>query len=221
MRREAEASSPKSDAYFGAINVDILELLPEGAPRVLDVGCASGALGLEIKQRRPGAVVHGIERADGALAAAEANLERVFPADLERGVPELDGPYDCIVFGDVLEHLIDPWTLLRALTAHLAPEGRVIASIPNLRYYKVVRDLVMRGRFTYRESGVLDATHLRFFTRHEMLKLFERAGLEVVDVRARLHGGNALLWLADTMLFGALRDFRVVQFVLVGRKQAV
>ena len=217
MRAEAEASSPKSDPYFGAINADILELLPPDARRVLDVGCASGALGREIKQRLPQAVVHGIERADAALGPAQANLDRVFAADLEAGVPALDGPYDVIIFGDVLEHLVDPWTLLRSLTAHLAPGGRVIASIPNLRYYKVVRDLVLRGRFTYRESGVLDATHLRFFTRHEMLKLFERAGLEVVDVRARLHGGNALLWLADTMLFGALRDFRVVQFVLVGR----
>lgn len=219
MRAEAEASSSKSDPYYGSVNKDILELVPAGAKRVLDVGCASGALGKEIKAKHPGTIVHGIERADAPLAAAQANLDRVFPADLEKGIPELDGPYDVIIFGDVLEHLVDPWNLLRALSAHLSPEGRVIASIPNLRYYKVVRDLVLKGRFTYRESGILDSTHLRFFTRHEMEKLFARAGLDVVDCKARLHGGNVLLWLADTMLFGALREFRVVQFVLVGRRQ--
>ena len=219
MRAEAEPSTAKSELYFQGVNRALLSAIPSDARLVLDVGCAAGLLGREIKAKRPGVVVHGIDRASEALGAARRNLDRVFVADLEEKLPQLGGPYDCLVFGDVLEHLVDPWTALRSLVAQLQPTGYVVASIPNLRHYKLLRDLVIRGRFTYRESGILDSTHLRFFTRREMERLFDSAGLEVVSCQPQYRGGNWLLRFADAASFGGLHEFRAFQFVLVGRRR--
>jgi len=220
MRAEAEPTTPKSETYFTGVNPDLLRAIPAEARQILDVGCAAGLLGGAIKARRPDACVHGIDRASAAIESARVALDRVFEADLDAGLPELAGPHDCIVFGDVLEHLVDPWSLLRSSVGQLAPGGRVVASIPNLRHYKVLRGLVLKGRFTYQEAGILDSTHLRFFTRREMLRLFESAGLEVVECRSRQHAGNLLLRILDALLFGRLEEFRATQFVLVGRREA-
>ncbi len=213
----AEHGTPKPDFYYDVVNEELLELLPPAAERFLDVGCARGRLGEEIKKRRPGAVVHGIELDPGAAEQAAKRLDRVFRIDLERELAGLEETYDCIACGDVLEHLVDPWTVLRALTQRLAPGGHVVASLPNLRLWEVVRDLAWNGRFTYREAGVLDSTHLRFFTLHEMKRLFESAGLEVVAVRPRLHRRPRWLRRLDRVLGGRLRDFRTIQYVLAGR----
>ena len=216
----AEPSWAKPEAYFTLRNDDILELLPDGAMRFLEAGCAAGRLGEEIKKRRPGAVVHGLEREASAAEEASRRLDRVFQIDLNQPLPTLEGPYDCVICSDILEHLVDPWTVLRRLVATLMPGGHVVASIPNVRHYKVLRDLVLRGRFRYREAGILDSTHLRFFTRHEMESLFTSAGLEVVGHRARVRGSNFWIRALDGALFGALKEFRAYQYVLVGRSDA-
>jgi len=220
MRPEAEPSTPKPPEYYETVNRKILGLIPEGCTRFLDVGCAAGALGKEIKRRIPEAVVHGIEQNPREARAASEKLDRVFEVDLEEDLSFLGGEYDVILFGDVLEHLVDPWRVLRELVGFLRPGGYAIASIPNIRYYKVVREIVFRGRFTYRSSGVLDSTHLRFFTRREMESLFEKAGLEVVAEKPRFHGANALLRFLDAVTFGRFEEFRAVQYILLGRKLA-
>ncbi len=218
MRPVAEHSTPKPREYFEYFNSHVLEVLPEEARRFLEVGCGGGRLGEELKKRRPGAVVHGLELDPHAQEAAGKRLDRVFQADLNRPLPPLEAPYDCVICADILEHLVDPWTTLRRLVATLDAGGHVVASIPNLRFYKVLRELVVRGRFTYRESGVLDSTHLRFFTLPEMRELFTGAGLEVVRVKPRLRGGNFFVRLLDRVVRGRLEPFRAVQYTLVGRK---
>ena len=100
------------------------------------------------------------------------------------------------------------------------PGGHVVASLPNVRFWEVVRDLVWRGRFSYRESGVLDSTHLRFFTLHEMERLFASADLRVVGVRPRLQRRPRWLRRMDRALGGRLRDFRTIQYVVVGQRQS-
>lgn len=201
-----------ADTYFEGLNEDLLALLPQSAGRVLDVGCGTGRLGEAIKAGAPGTVVHGLDRAAVPLAEAAARLDRVFEADLDVGLPELAGPYDAILCGDVLEHLADPWTRLEDLTALLAPGGCVVASLPNVRHYAVVRDLLFRGRFRYRDKGILDRTHLRFFTLDSMRDLLAQAGLEIVEMKPRL-GGNNLFWRGMDLIFGG-RDhgLRAVQY---------
>lgn len=216
MRNEAKHTTAKDQLYFAGANDHVLGFLPSDARRFLEIGCAAGNLGASIKAARPGVVVHGVEMEPSSVRRAREQLDSVFEADLNEGLPELDGPYDCIVCGDVLEHLVDPWTTLRDVVVQLAPGGCVIASIPNVRHYKVLRELVFDGRFRYRESGITDATHLRFFTLTEMKGLFDSAGLRVVDQCPRLQGSNLLVRVLDRLLFGRLEEFRAVQYTLVG-----
>ena len=156
----------------------ILDWLAEGrGRRLLDVGAADGLLSRHLTQR--GWKVTGLE-ADPAMAAAgAAHCERMLMADLNRGLPALDGPFDTIVCGDVLEHLVDPAGVLRALVGALAPGGDVIVSVPNVAHLWV-RLSLLAGRFDYAERGILDRTHLRFFTRRTLDALLAAAGLHAI-----------------------------------------
>ncbi len=157
----------------------ILDWLAEGrGRRLLDVGAADGLLGRHLTER--GWKVTGIE-ADPAMAAAgTAHCERMLVADLNRAVPVLDGLFDVIVCGDVLEHLTDPTAVLRALVRSLAPGGEVVVSVPNVAHLWM-RLSLLAGRFDYAERGILDRTHLRFFTRRTLDALLGAADLRVFD----------------------------------------
>ncbi len=159
-----------------------------GNKRVLDVGCATGYMARALADR--GCVVSGLEQ--DALAAEEAapHLDRLVVANLETtDLVEAFGAggYDIVLFGDVLEHLADPLAVLRKARPLLAPKGSVIASIPNVAHGSV-RLALLRGRFDYQPLGLLDETHLRFFTRNSVERMFRDAGLVVVETRRTTTG---------------------------------
>jgi methionine biosynthesis protein MetW len=168
--------------YPNAVDADpseaheiIAQQVPLGS-RVLDVGCGAGAL-MDYLQKRRKAVVVGIEpehtRAETAAAQGLEVIESAFSAD-SAGALE---PFDVVLFADVLEHLSDPHEALTVARSLLKDGGRVVASVPNVAHW-TVRWNLMRGRFDYQPSGIMDATHLRWFTRSTLLSLFRVAGLE-------------------------------------------
>lgn len=203
----------------------ILRLLGEGqGRRLLDVGAADGLLSRLFTGR--GWRVTAIE-ADPARAAAGARAcERMIVADLDREVPALAETFDAIVYGDVLEHLVDPLRVLRALDERLAPGGRVVVSMPNVAHLWVRLSLLL-GRFEYADRGILDRTHLRFFTERTLRELLDAAGLRVLRleptpaplplvVPPRLHGA----WLdalhaANAAASRLLRRLLAFQFVVL------
>lgn len=154
-----------------------------GNKRVLDVGCATGYLARALISR--GCTVSGFEADPAAAEEARPLLDKLVVGDVE----EVDlaaafgaGNFDVVVFGDVLEHLRDPLTVLRRATRLLAPGGTVVASIPNVAHGSV-RLALLHGRFDYQPLGLLDFSHLRFFTKASIETLFADAGLVPVDVR--------------------------------------
>lgn len=149
---------------------------------VLDIGCWNGTLG-RVLVRECGAVVDGIERdATQAQHARDAGYRRVDVADLDRGIPDAEGrTYDFLLFGDVLEHLVDPDRALADFVPRLKPGGRAILSLPNIAF-AANRLTHLLGRWDYRDYGILDRTHLRFFTKDTMVAMVERAGLRVVRI---------------------------------------
>lgn len=160
----------------------LLLRLAGGGRRVLDVGCAAGDLTEALRRRNP--VVVGIEKDPGAAAVARAKLVDVVIGDVESmDLVERFGPesFDTIVFGDVLEHLVDPAEALRRVKPLLARRGVVVASVPNVAH-GAVRLALLRGAFEYTDVGLLDRTHLRFFTRGSVAELFEAAGFALVEV---------------------------------------
>ena len=167
--------------YYRRPRPEIRRLVPAHAQAVLDVGCGAGELGATLK-REGATLVVGVEADPDAAAAAQRVLDRVHVGDIET----LDLPYDaetfdCIILADLLEHLRDPWTLLKRLTPMLAAHGRLIASLPNVRHWSVLRGL-LQGTWTYLPAGILDRGHLRFFTRQTGCALLEEAGLSVLEV---------------------------------------
>ena len=213
----------KADPYSS--HSIILDWLADGqGRRLLDVGAADGLLARHLTAR--GWKVTGIE-ADPAMAAAgAAHCERMLVADLNRGVPALDGLFDVIVCGDVLEHLAEPVGVLRTLVACLAPAGEVIVSVPNVAHLWVRLSLLV-GRFDYADRGILDRTHLRFFTRRTLDALLADTELDVVRrtttpvplyqvVPARWHGrGLATVHAASAAAARALP--RVLGYQLIVR----
>lgn len=170
------------EEYYTHPRSDMLGYIPEDVGRVLEVGCGSGSFGSIIKERS-GAEVWGIELSEEAAEAAGRVLDRVFVGDIEKNdFPLPEGYFDCIVFNDVLEHLLDPWALLKKVRGRLADGGLVVASIPNIRYYRIVKNLLLEKKWEYRDAGVLDRTHLRFFTCRSMREMFTGCGFEVVTI---------------------------------------
>jgi 2-polyprenyl-3-methyl-5-hydroxy-6-metoxy-1,4-benzoquinol methylase len=162
---------------------EVQRLVPLSARRILDVGCASGALGSALKARQ-GAEVVGIELERDYAQDAAGRLDRVIVADLDDVDPaslEL-GQIDCLVAADVLEHLRDPWLALSKLTAVLGAGGTAVISVPNVRYWETLVQLALRGTWPLRDDGIFDRSHLRWFTRSDALALAEQAGLETTSV---------------------------------------
>ena len=156
--------------------------------RVLDVGCATGNLAEVLAGR--GCRVTGIEIDPEAARQAEKHCERVIVGDVESldlGAELDEAAFDVIIFGDVLEHLKDPLQTLRRFKPFLQTEGYVIASIPNIAHGSV-RLALMQGRFRYRSLGLVDDTHLRFFTRETVEQLFDDAGFLIADLRRTTRG---------------------------------
>jgi SAM-dependent methyltransferase len=176
----------------------VQSVVPLDVRRILDLGCASGALGAALKARQPAEVV-GIEVEPEYAKDAEARLDRVVVADLEalaaRSDLEADlGRFDCLIAADVLEHLVDPWTTLRVFAALLEPDGHAVISVPNVRYWETFWVLGRRGTWPRRAEGIFDRSHLRWFTLKDARALCQQAGLAVDRVeplvRLRPHRGR-------------------------------
>ena len=146
----------------------------ETALRVLELGCACGATLLEIKNRYPNAELYGIELNVGAVAIGRQFAD-IRPMDAELPLDYPEQFFDYVITADILEHLVDPWRVVANIRPHLKETGTMIASIPNIMHVSVLRDL-LNGRFQYQDAGILDRTHLRFFTLSEIDALFAGAG---------------------------------------------
>jgi methionine biosynthesis protein MetW len=146
--------------------------------RVLDVGCGSGAI-TSILKEVTGAVIIGVEPdSERAQKARERGL-KVINAYFSTDIAKEHGPFDFVVFADVLEHLANPAAVVFLAKESLKPEGAILASVPNAAHLYSRIDL-LRGIFRYDECGIMDATHLRWFTTDSIKRFFERLGFEIV-----------------------------------------
>jgi len=190
MKKDIHATSTFNLEYYSCTRPEIQALVKPSARKILDVGCAAGMLGYELKQKL-GAEVWGVEYVPRAAEQAEKRLDRVLQGAIEDALPLLpDDYFDTIILADVLEHLVEPGEVLHALQDKLTCGGEIVASVPNIRHWSIVKRL-LEGRWEYVDAGILDRTHLRFFTWHDCILMFENAGY-------RLRHGEATLLNGDT-----------------------
>jgi 2-polyprenyl-3-methyl-5-hydroxy-6-metoxy-1,4-benzoquinol methylase len=164
--------------YFGDPRPDIQALVVANGRRFLDVGCGGGALARALKSSGA-AHVAGVEHHPEAIARARAHVDFLVEGSvLEAPLEFTLGEFDYILFADVLEHVADPNAALRRCLPYLSPGGRVIVSVPNIRFYLVLLRLIF-DRWSYTDAGVRDRTHLRIFTKRSLIELLSSEGLAI------------------------------------------
>jgi 2-polyprenyl-3-methyl-5-hydroxy-6-metoxy-1,4-benzoquinol methylase len=206
-------SAPKPSGYYGLERADVVAELPRPVGRALDVGCGEGGVGRSL--RAAGATwVSGIEIVPAAAEVARGVLDEVYTGSVEAALAKrgVTGPFDTICCYDVLEHLVDPDPVLRSLRGLAAPGARLHVSIPNARHFSLIIDLVLRGTFGYTEFGHRDVTHLRWYTRRDLIALVAGCGWQVRECDGSFSGRDRY---ADKATFGRAREFLTVQWHLL------
>ncbi len=213
----------KREDYYEFPRPEMLRRFPAGARRVLDVGCGAGTFGAILKKDH-GCEVWGVEPDLKSFQKIGSKLDRAFQGffDAQTGLPE--NYFDAIFFNDVLEHMVDPAAALRLAGKLLAPGGKVIASIPNIRHFPTLWRLVFRGEWQYAERGILDRTHLRFFTRSNIEEFFTANGfqirqLEGINEYLDSAAGDRAIWkhyrFVSRLPNRHFHDLRYLQFAVV------
>jgi GT2 family glycosyltransferase/ubiquinone/menaquinone biosynthesis C-methylase UbiE len=205
--------------YYNQARLDLLPLVPQEAKVILDIGCGRGLMGKALKERNNSITVWGIEIDSEAAQEAQKNLDYCLVADLEKLVENgLNLPqFDCIIFADILEHLRDPWSVLKRFATYLHSSGRIVCSLPNIRHYKIIKD-ILRDRWQYREEGILDETHLRFFSLASIKRIFALGGYEIDLIKRKKKASNFMKWL-NFFFFKLLDDFLTQQYLIVAHKK--
>jgi len=208
----------KPDNYYTQGRPEMVSLVPNNARKVLDIGCSTGEFGKLLKSTLPEVEVWGVEMHAKTAKKAQKVLDHVLVTSIEEAIQQLPKhSFDVIVFNDVLEHLIDPEHVLMAVKPLLAPEGVVISSIPNLRYFYNLTHILFDKNFQYEDDGIRDKTHVRFFTEKSIQALYADAGYTLVSH----HGINPIPgWkfsLAKRLSFGFLDDTQFLQFATVAQ----
>jgi 2-polyprenyl-3-methyl-5-hydroxy-6-metoxy-1,4-benzoquinol methylase len=203
-----------ADGYYANTRDDIVDALPRPIGSVLDVGCGSGGVGAGLRDAGASRLT-GIEVVSEQAELARAQYDHVVAAPVEEALEQLDGPFDTILCLDVLEHLVDPEHVMRNLRDVAAPGARLQVSLPNARHVSLMMDLILRGTFGYTEWGHRDRTHLRWFTRRDIVEAMERNGWSVRRIsHPELHRSRAL----DRITRGRSTEFLVGQWYVLGVK---
>ena len=202
--------------YYANDRAELVARLPRPLGRVLDVGCGAGEVGRSL--RAAGATsLTGVELNATAAEAARELFDEVLVGDVEALARDgaLRGPFDTVVLYDVIEHLVDPAALLAAIAPLVAAGGRIHVSVPNARHHSLLRDLVLRGTFGYTDWGHRDRTHLRWFTRRDLVQLLADGGWRIVDVAPSILGRNRIV---DRATLGRTREFLALQWAVLATR---
>jgi len=220
MSDTAADMSGKPSNYYEGRRQDMLKYIPPSVRKVLELGCARGYF-CELVKQTFGAECWGVEINPQIARSAATRLDRVINADVNEAMAQVpDGYFDCIVCNDILEHLADPYSLLIRLKAKLAPAGVVVASLPNVRYCTVLYHLVISGTWDYKDSGILDRTHLRFFTYKSLVKMWRELGYELVTIEGlepEPSGLSRLVKFVNLLLLNRFKDTIYHHFACVAR----
>jgi 2-polyprenyl-3-methyl-5-hydroxy-6-metoxy-1,4-benzoquinol methylase len=214
MREEIQEA--QIGGYYQNQRSEMLPFVPTKAKHILEVGCGEGRFS-QLVQSQLSVEAWGVEIDERAAKVASQSLNRVLcqPFNAEIALPK--NYFDCIIFNDVLEHLVDPFSALDFSRKLLSANGVVVCSIPNIRFFHTMVELLFEGEWRYRSEGILDRTHLRFFTNRSIKRTFHELGYCIEQIEG-LHPTPSWKYrLVNTLLFGQITDMSYPQFAVVAR----
>ncbi len=205
-----------ADLYNNFVRDDLIAMIPDLDGAILDVGCASGATMKRLIEKGA-SNVKGAEVSEVCVRDACANGLDVRQVDVDSlGLPFDEKSFDLVLYADVLEHLVDPWAALESIRPYLKPGGHVLISLPNISSYKILKRLIFFDRWDYADQGILDRTHLRFFTRRTARQMIRGAGLEIVKEASNCYRGG-MLRVLNLLTGGGFTKFSAIQFLFLAR----
>lgn len=214
----------KDQNYYHGIRWDLINFVSKGNNRILEIGCGDGNTGKALKDQGKAVEVIGIEKVSEIAQIAETKIDKVIYANVETiELPFSEGYFEYIIMGDVIEHLYDPWLLIRKLRPYLKKGGYILASIPNIRNWRVIKGLVFNGEWNYSHDGLLDDTHLRFFTKKTIVKLFSSEDFRVhrlipkFEFRPTYRSG--IIKTVNYVTLGLLKGFLTFQYIIIAEKK--
>jgi 2-polyprenyl-3-methyl-5-hydroxy-6-metoxy-1,4-benzoquinol methylase len=208
----------KKGKYYINKRSEMLEFFPSNAKTVLDVGCGQGIFAKQIKDIYK-TETWGIEYMPSHAEEAKNILDKVFAGECEKFLDDLPNDYfDVIYFNDVLEHLIDPYMVLNKMKEKLTDKGRIISSIPNIRYHSALKMLILKKEWMYQESGVMDHTHIRFFTKKSIKRMYENLGFKIISHKGINKTKSLKPYLYNLLLCFTASDIFFVQYATVVEK---
>ena len=197
--------------YFRNVRAEIEPLLPEAPARILEVGCGIGGTLNWLKQRWPDAETVGVDGFEAVHGELSKHVDVALIHDLDKPLPNL-GKFDLILALDILEHLRDPDLTFRSLSEMMAPDGVIIVSVPNIAHHSALVPLLLKRQFRYTDQGILDRTHIRFFTEENVLQLVSQAGL--ASVAGLMTGFSPKSMLLNRLTLGVLRHNLAWQYIV-------
>jgi 2-polyprenyl-3-methyl-5-hydroxy-6-metoxy-1,4-benzoquinol methylase len=208
----------KTPRYYFSMREDLIRLIPPQAQNILEVGCAAGLTGKALREKGFKEIV-GIEVNEEMAQKGKLYYDKLMIGDVEKiSLSDEKEHFDCILYGDVLEHLVDPWQVLENHHASLKRGGTIICSIPNVRHYRIMKMLFFKGKWEYTEDGIMDKTHLRFFTLDSIQRMLEKAGFEIRELVKKPSGAFWLKWL-NRFLGNRLINLLARQYIVVAIKR--
>lgn len=214
-----QSTSHKTEiGYFHNQRPEMLKYIPESASKILEVGCGEGVFCSALK--RADREIWGVEMNPNAAQKATEVCQFVLEGDFNSIYDQLPkNEFDCIIFNDVLEHIYAPWETIRLVKSLLSTNGVLVTSIPNFRYIdNLITEILFRKDFRYKpEGGILDDTHIRFFTSKSMLRMFQEQGYEVLTHEGIRPCKSWKEKLFIALTFGFLKDARYKQFATVAK----
>lgn len=205
----------ESENYYNCMRPDIAKFVPKKIRTILDIGCGTGAF-LKLIKEQTGAETWGIEILPEIAEIAKGKADSILVGKIEDLLSEIPNNYfDCITFNDVIEHIHEPIEILRMTRSKLNKNGIIITSIPNVRYFFNLYELLIKKEWEYKGSGILDSTHFRFFTKKSMNRMIDHAGYKLI----KQVGINKIIsWkfqLFNLLTIGFFKDTKYLQFVCI------
>jgi len=204
------------NSYYEFPRTELLPFIPDDLKTALDVGCAAGVFGKMLKEKY-GCFVWGIEPVTEMAQKASDRLDKVTTGYFDEKIDFGDQKFGAIFFNDVLEHMESPEKALQIAQTLLSPGGKIIASIPNILHFETLRMIVKNKDWKYENAGILDRTHLRFFTRKSIIRMFEESGFIINKIEG-INPEYKTLFRILRKVLPSYEEMSYVQFAVVAQK---